>query len=102
MKLCNQIIESSSEEIKNMTALQLSFRKNMELEDYKNLKFSERRELDQKAYAKYYDEHWDISNDQCLGTLTFNSFYGTEIHKKYLRIFLRKLKLEQIKNSQHC
>jgi len=74
--------------------------KNMELKDYKSLKFSERRELDQKAYAKYY-ENIPLDSPCC----SFNGFYGSETHKKYLRMFLRKYKLEQInelskKNSQ--
>jgi len=73
---------------------------NMELEDYKTLKFSERRELDKQAYSNYYDTCWDIENGECLGTKTFNSFYGTETHKKYLRVLLRKYKLEQIKKCE--
>ncbi len=83
----------------------------MELEAYKNLKFSERRELDKKAFANYYSDNYfdDFESDIDGGAyanflwndyedmLTFNTFYGTEIHKKYLIPLLRKLKLEQIK-----
>lgn len=54
--------------------------------------FSKRHELDQLAYAKYYDT---VGLDSpCY---SFNGFYGSETHIKYLKILLRKLKLEQIK-----
>jgi len=80
------------------------------MEIYGNMIFSKRHELDKLAYAKYYDEHyfsdfesdpngellaeflWDKDNRQ----LTFNQFYGTETHKRYLLPLLRKLKLEKI------
>jgi len=88
--------------------------KNMELEDYKDLKFSERRLLDQKAYERYFQSHhvdfteigmeFPMDRNVSLSTtivydsiMTFNEFYGTETHKRYLIPFLRKLKLEQIK-----
>lgn len=60
--------------------------------DYGDLIFSERYELDQKAYSDYFADHF-------LNTpvLTYNNFYGTEIHKKYLLPYLRKMKLEKIK-----
>ncbi len=88
----------------------------MKLKDYKSLKFSERRELDRKAYEKYFQaqnfeceevsdrflifsKKTDLSSidTSWIPTLSFNQFYGTEVHKRYLVPFLRKLKLEQIK-----
>ena len=63
---------------------------------YGNLIFSKRHELDSQAYAKYYST-FPLDGD----VLTYNSFYGTETHKRYLLPLLRKLKLEQIeKKSQ--
>jgi len=61
--------------------------------DYGDLIFSERYKLDQKSYTAYY-MHTEKS------PLTFNKWYGTDSHKKYLNIFLRKLKLEKINNAQ--
>jgi len=64
----------------------------MELLDYKNLSFSVRRELDQEAYEQYYQEQ-DFESNQLY---TFNTFYGSDLHKKYLKKILRKLKLDEI------
>ena len=60
--------------------------------DYGDLIFSKRFEIDQKAYAKYFDEHFADNNI----TLSFNSWYDTEWHKKYVTPLLRKMKLEKI------
>lgn len=59
--------------------------------DYGDLIFSKRFEIDQKAYAKYYYEHF--TDDL---TLTYNSWYGTKLHKRYATPLLRKMKLEKI------
>lgn len=65
---------------------------------YSELPYLIKRELDQKAYSKYFDEHFDQSDN----LLTFNIWYGTEQHKKYLNIYLRKYKLEKImKNNEN-
>ncbi len=63
----------------------------MNMEIYGNMIFSKRHELDKLAYAKYYENQELDAN--CY---TFNGFYGTETHKKYLLPLLRKLKLEKI------
>jgi len=60
--------------------------------DYGDLTFSERRKLDLIAYSKYYR--------QTESALTYNSWYGTKFHEKYLNILLRKMKLEKI-NKVH-
>ena len=66
----------------------------------------EKLELDKKAYNKYYNSCFiDSETDEgyaCVmvdAPLTFNSWYGTPLHKKYLTIILRKMKLEQLKKS---
>ena len=62
-----------------------------ELEEYQKLEYCVKRQLDQLAYSKYYD---GIGLDSpCL---SFNGFYGTETHRKYLLPLLRKSKLEQL------
>lgn len=63
--------------------------------NYGNLIFSERHKLDKKAYEKYYDENFE--NDP----LTFNNWYGTKHHKKFLLPLLRKQKLKQIEKANH-
>ena len=61
--------------------------------DYGGLIFSKRFEIDQKAYSKYYDDYFDNNE---LQTLTYNAWWGTELHKKYATPLLRKMKLEKI------
>lgn len=69
----------------------------MDMTIYGGLIFSKRHELDKIAYAKYFDENWDSNTDDLReGALTFNKFYGTETHKRYLLPLLRKQKLEKI------
>ena len=64
--------------------------------DYGDLIFSERYKLDQEAYSKYYDDYFE------KGAKTYNEWYGTKTHKKYLSALLpykkwvRKLKLEKL------
>ena len=60
--------------------------------DYGDIIFSKRHEIDKKAYSKYYDENYNINSN----LYTFNGFYGTELHKKYANIILRKQKLEKL------
>ena len=74
--------------------------------DYGNLTSSKRQALDQKAYSKYYNNCWiDSETDEgyaCVmvdAPLTFNSWYGTESHKRYITLLLRKKKLEKIQNT---
>ena len=62
--------------------------------DYGDLIFSKRFEIDQKAYAKYYDDYFD--NDDLPVTLTYNGWWGTELHKRYVTPLLRKMKLEKL------
>jgi len=64
--------------------------------DYGDLIFSKRHELDKQAYAKYYNDYFE-------GAKTFNSWYGTKSHIKYISTLLpqntkwiRKLKLEKL------
>lgn len=78
--------------------------------DYGDLIFSKRYEIDQLAYLNYYfdcpvsnfDDNdiiiEDAEDDDNL-PLTFNSWYGTESHKRYVIPLLRKMKLEKIKKS---
>ena len=68
--------------------------------DYGDLIFSERYELDQKAYSKYYDNYFE------KGAKSYNDWYGTKSHIKYISSLLpqrtkwiRKLKLEKIRKS---
>lgn len=71
--------------------------------NYGDIIFSKRLELDNMAYSKYYDEHFidDIDLDiiQVDAPLTFNQWYGSEQHKKYILPLLRKMKLEKIKKA---
>lgn len=77
--------------------------KNVEI-DYGDLIFSKRYELDQEAYEKYFnscfeddsEENFGIFNEEIITPLTYNTWYGTEHHKKYITPLLRKLKLEKI------
>ena len=62
---------------------------------YDNLPFSVQRKLDQKAYSKYFNDNFD---EKC--TLTFNSWFGTIYHQKYINVLLRKYKLIEIKKNQ--
>jgi hypothetical protein len=60
--------------------------------DYGDLIFSKRIELDTKAYEKYYS--------QCeKPPLSYNTWYGSESHKKFILPLLRKLKLDKIKKA---
>lgn len=65
--------------------------------DYGNLTSYQQHILNTKAYEKYYDENFE--NDP----LTFNSWYATKYHKKYLMPILipilRKEKLKQIEKA---
>jgi hypothetical protein len=58
--------------------------------DYGELFFSKRHALDKEAYAKYYDNNYPRVQ-------TFNSWYGSESHRRYIIPLLRKYKLEKIK-----
>ena len=64
------------------------------IKDYENLSYNIQRYLDQKAYSKYYSDYFE--NDKLL---TFNSWYGTNIHEKYINLILRKYKLKKIKKD---
>ena len=68
--------------------------------DYGDLIFSKRFQIDQKAYSKYYSDCFDDNDDDLSETLTFNSWYGTESHKRYALPLLRKMKLEKIEKSK--
>ena len=57
--------------------------------NYGDLIFSERYKLDQKAYSNYYD-----SCDETV--LTYNSWYGSNSHKKLITPLLRKEKLKKL------
>lgn len=57
--------------------------------DYGDLDVYRRHEIDKQAYAKYYNDYFE-------GSKSFNSWYGTKSHVKYISTILRKLKLEKI------
>ena len=84
--------------------------------DYGDMIFSKRHEIDKKAYERYFNDNFNYKNlalevdfdedyiiipvDECDDeTLTFNDWYGTELHKKYVTMYLRKLKLEKINKT---
>lgn len=76
--------------------------------DYGDLIFSKRLELDKKAYAKYYNDYFDKSefdegyaSVMADGPLTFNSWYGSDLHKRYVQLFLRKQKLKKIDQNKN-
>jgi len=77
--------------------------------DYGDLIFSKRHELDKLAYSIYYnscfDEIVDVDDigDVIMITppLSFNNWYGSEFHKKYIAILLRKKKLEKINKNEN-
>lgn len=54
--------------------------------NYGDIPFDQQRQIDQKAYAKYYQNCYD-------DVLSFNSWYGTYLHEKFVKPFLRKAKL---------
>ena len=60
--------------------------------DYGDLIVYRRHELDKLAYAKYYD----INYPKCK---SFNDWYGSEEHRKYIIPLMRKLKLEKINKA---
>lgn len=77
--------------------------------DYGDLFFSKRNELDQAAYSRYYSDNFindaleiDFLDDNSLianpvsTPLTYNEWYGTELHKRYVLVLLRKRKIEKI------
>jgi hypothetical protein len=76
--------------------------------DYGLIPYDEQRKLDQKAYRKYYDSCFqDDSEGELDGfivmlktPLTFNSWYGSSLHKKFITPYLRKIKLEKIKKAE--
>ena len=78
--------------------------------DYQGLSYEEQRALDQLAYRDYYESQWyDDSEGEDYAdflwnrkektTLTFNKWYGSDLHNKHLRKYLRKYKLEKIKKA---
>ena len=66
--------------------------------DYDGLPYHIQREIDQKAYTKYYNSCFnDDSLDESLNSnnhinpvMTFNNWYGTYLHKNGIKPFLRK------------
>ena len=60
--------------------------------DFGDLNSYQRHELNKKIYAKYYDVHFP----HCL---SFNQWFGSDEHKKYILPYLRKMKLEKIKKA---
>ena len=87
------------------------------INDYSKLSFEEQRKIDQKAYSRYYgdffkDYHKPAYIDDFLidedavsarefvsNLLSFNSWYGTSLHEKYVQIYLRKQKLQKIEKA---
>lgn len=78
--------------------------------DYQGLPYKIQRKLDGKAYAKYYhnfsDDYEDSEDVDDFSTtsynkspLSFNSWYGTDLHKRGILPFLRKYKLEKLKKA---
>ena len=58
--------------------------------DYGDLIFSKRHELDKQAYAKYYNDYFE-------GAKTFNSWYGTKSHIKYISTPAKTFSLDKSK-----
>lgn len=64
----------------------------------------EQVEIDSKAHEKYYNscfeddsvENFGLFNEEKTPPLTYNSWYGTELHQKFVIPFLRKAKLEKL------
>lgn len=78
--------------------------------DYGDLIFSKRLKIDQLAYTKYYNsffmENIEIVDDnliveiECIDSpLTYNQWYGTDLHRQYANMILRKKKLEKINKN---
>lgn len=79
--------------------------------DYGDLIFSKRHEIDKKAYSKYYNDNFnsklEVDFDDYGGfivepvstLLSYNAWYDSPLHKKYVLPLLRKMKLEKIKKS---
>lgn len=76
--------------------------------DYGDLIPNKILELDNLAYSKYYSDNFTLQEIECDGLiflddptdiLSFNEWYGTEIHKRYINVVLRKKKLEKINNA---
>jgi len=66
--------------------------------DYGNMKFSDRHKLDKMAYAKYYSAAFD---DPWGNIESFNTWYGSNSHKKLITPLLRKEKLKKINNLKN-
>ena len=62
---------------------------------YQGLDFDTQRKLDQKAYTKYYANFFS-DNEMRGHPKSFNTWYGSEQHKKDLQFFLRKYKLKKL------
>lgn len=76
--------------------------------DFGDLTIEEQIKINQKAYSNYYKNCYDDFDDvDDLTSLTlkkesplmYNSWYGTELHKKFVIPLLRKIKLDKIKKA---
>jgi hypothetical protein len=78
---------------------------------YKEMSYEEKRKIDQKAYKLYYKKFMTIDDsiefeDWVMGKasppqteMSFNEFFGSEEHEKYVNLLLRKQKLKKIKKK---
>lgn len=82
--------------------------------DFGNLSIEEQIKINQKAYANYYKSCYANFDDIEFTTevitdlklkhdspLMYNSWYGTELHKKFVIPLLRKMKLDKIKKADN-
>lgn len=71
---------------------------------YGDLPVNERTKLNTKAYSDYYsscfeEDDFGFAVEIRNPALTFNQWFGTDIHKRFLNPYLRKLKLDKINNA---
>jgi hypothetical protein len=60
-----------------------------------SIPFSEQRELDKILYGKYFKDCYIEHNNAD----TFNKWYHSDSHLKYINSHIRKMKLEKIKKA---
>ena len=63
-------------------------------DEINSMSIDDRMELHYKAYGKYFDNYYNNKDNSQL--MTYNQWYGTDMHTKYLTPLLRKYKLEKI------
>ena len=64
-----------------------------------SLSMKEEFDIDLKAYSKYFSDSDFNDGFICIidfDKLSFNDWYGSQEHQRYVNIFMRKKKLEKI------